>query len=314
MKFSVVIPVYNGEAVIEKAINSVITQSFTDFELIVVNDGSTDNTEQVINSYCQSIDRLNWQQISSYNRGRSHARNLGIKAAKGEFICFLDADDAFNKEHLAEFNKATELYRNVDCFFADSKIETLDKSWTRYSNFLQRLLNRGNFWVKENDYVIFDERLTEHLVEGSLIPMCSTAISRDVLIEENMFNETFSSSEDFDLWFRLTLRHRFVAINKPLSTVYHHDGNTSHPKQKYNNLTKQLDVTQSLLKNVDNLPSKVRVLLEEKEHVLFSELLYHASLRSFGSLWISLSANRHLIREHKVNSLKSIIRAIIKRK
>lgn len=314
MKFSVVIPVFNGESVIERAIESVAEQSFRDFELIVVNDGSTDRTEATVNSVCSNYPLLIWKQVITSNQGRSHARNLGIKKARGDFICFLDADDTFIQNHLVEFHEATKLFPRISCFFADSNVKTTGAAWNKYTSFLDRLLARGEFYELRNNYVIFSKLLPHFLVEGSLIPMCSTAIKKQALITIGFFDESYSSSEDFDLWFRLSLKYRFVAIKKSLSTVYHHDNNTSHPSQKSINISKQLQVTRGLIaKSQDFEDPELTLRLVNKESTLFGELLYHTSCQSFEMLWYLVKSNKSLVSKHKLRTLKSLARALLKR-
>lgn len=313
VSFTVVIPVFNGEAVIKNAINSVAAQTYKNFELIIVNDGSVDQTEDIVSSVCKTHNDLNWTLVSTPNRGRSHARNTGIQQAQGKFICFLDADDTFNTIHLQQFYKATLAHPQVSCFFADSEVNTLDANWTKYSNFLPRLLKRGDFWEKHNDYYIFSNEFSKFLIEGSLIPMCSTAIEKQTLLSVGMFNESFSSAEDYELWFRLALSHRFIAINKALSVVNHHEGNTSHPAQKFTNLNKQLAVTNHILLNNGQLDEVHSDLLINKRDHIFNDLMYHASLRGFDALWGVFKANKVLTLQKPLSSSKAILRSVLKR-
>nr|WP_305908378.1 glycosyltransferase family A protein [Methylomarinum sp. Ch1-1]MDP4521204.1 glycosyltransferase family A protein [Methylomarinum sp. Ch1-1] len=94
---SIIIPAYNAETYIKKALDSVLTQSYRHFEVLVINDGSTDNTETIARSYDDTRIRL----ISQPNGGLSNARNTGIRSAKGDYLAFLDADDYWMPEKLA---------------------------------------------------------------------------------------------------------------------------------------------------------------------------------------------------------------------
>ncbi|MFM6456289.1 MAG: glycosyltransferase family 2 protein, partial [Planktothrix sp.] len=99
---SVIIPVYNGERYISQAIDSVLSQTDSNYEIIIVDDGSTDNTHQIIQHYiekCQDLDLIRY--IFQSNQGVAAARNQGIQIAKGEFIALLDQDDVFLPEKLA---------------------------------------------------------------------------------------------------------------------------------------------------------------------------------------------------------------------
>ena len=110
-KFSVIIPVYNGEATIGRAINSIITQTYDNWELIVINDGSTDNTQKVVSSYMKRDKRIRMFVIP-VNEGRFSARNLGMKMATGDWICNLDADDEFMSNYFEVIND--EIERNPE--------------------------------------------------------------------------------------------------------------------------------------------------------------------------------------------------------
>ena len=103
-KFSIIMPGYNVEDYIERAVKSVLNQSFSDYELIIVNDGSTDNTKEICNSFKDKRISV----IHKKNGGLSDARNEGVKKAKGEYIIFIDSDDYWDKDLLKEINKSLE--------------------------------------------------------------------------------------------------------------------------------------------------------------------------------------------------------------
>ena len=107
-KFSVIIPVYNTEKYLKKCLDSVFNQSFSDYEVIVVNDGSTDGSIDIINEY--KVELINLEKKETI--GPSYARNLGVSKAKGEYILFLDSDDYYEPDyHLA--SSASEAYTNM---------------------------------------------------------------------------------------------------------------------------------------------------------------------------------------------------------
>jgi glycosyltransferase involved in cell wall biosynthesis len=116
-KISVIIPAYNVEKYIEKTLKSLIDQTFKDFEAIIINDGSTDNTEKIIKEVLQDAN-FQWKLINQENQGVSAARNRGIIESKGEYICFLDADDYYHPSFLEKmYNKAKE--NNYDAVFCN---------------------------------------------------------------------------------------------------------------------------------------------------------------------------------------------------
>ena len=119
-KFSIIIPIYNTEKYLEKCITSVLNQSYTDFEIILINDGSIDNSLKIINSFKKKDKRI--KVINQENKGLSCSRNNGIEIAAGEYILFLDSDDYFNSDLLLKLNKSSN--NNPDLIrFQVTKIE-----------------------------------------------------------------------------------------------------------------------------------------------------------------------------------------------
>ncbi|MEI6893703.1 MAG: glycosyltransferase family 2 protein [Colwellia sp.] len=311
MYFSIVIPVYNGDKTISKALASVANQTMTNFEVIVINDGSTDSTLSEAQKFVALHPNLDITIISNQNQGRSVARNIGIIMAKGDFICFLDADDELKEHHLAEFSKAISRYPEVGFFFADGETHRQDDSWAEFSGFLARLMKRGDCWEIEGDYVLFNDDFANTLALGSLIPMCSTAIKRDVLALSGLFNPSFSVGEDFELWFRISLTNRMIAINKKLSNIYHHEDNTSNPKNSYRNTIKSLKVNKHILENTSNLNSNLLTIFNKKISSQLSSLLYYASYISPTEVLTVMSDHQVVKYGHVAFSVKQLIKSIL---
>src|SRR5579871_6134355 len=114
---SVILPVFNGENYIADAIRSVLAQSHTDWELLIVNDGSTDRTKEIIHSFSDSRIRY----FEHTNRGVSASRNVALEAMNGDFFCFLDADDVFQPNSLK--SRVDILIASPDILFVDGKVE-----------------------------------------------------------------------------------------------------------------------------------------------------------------------------------------------
>ncbi len=110
--FSIIIPTYNRAHIIRRPIESIIAQTFIDWELIIVDDGSTDETRSIVDSYSDSRIKYIWQE----NQERSSARNHGIKLAKGEWICFQDSDDEYLPEHLQVLNEGIQTHPEYKVF------------------------------------------------------------------------------------------------------------------------------------------------------------------------------------------------------
>lgn len=114
MKFSVIIPVYNAEQTLERCLRSVQIQNFSDFEAIIVDDGSADQSAAIVRKYAETDHRFRY--VYQKNQGVSAARNYGISKAVGEFIVFLDSDDQYKQDYLQQFNKLIAEYPECDHF------------------------------------------------------------------------------------------------------------------------------------------------------------------------------------------------------
>ena len=112
MKFSVIIPVYNAEKYIERAIDSIVKQDYKDYEMILINDGSTDRSLEIIQRLAERNSRIRVESI--VNEGVSHARNKGIELANGEYVLFMDADDMHEENTLQQIEDFLVKYDNPD--------------------------------------------------------------------------------------------------------------------------------------------------------------------------------------------------------
>lgn len=189
---SVIIPVYNGEKTIKITINSVLNQTFPDFELIVVNDGSQDSTLAAVNEIQDARIRV----FSFPNSGVSASRNRGLAEAKGEFISFLDADDLWTPDKLEAQLKA--LQENPQAAVAYSWSDWVDE-WGQF------LRAGGHITVNGNAY---EKLLVRDFVESGSNPL----IRRQALDEVGDFDQSVTPAEDWDMWLRLAARYEFVAV------------------------------------------------------------------------------------------------------
>jgi glycosyltransferase involved in cell wall biosynthesis len=201
---SVVIPVFNGEKTIRETVNSVLNQTFSDFELIVINDGSTDSTLEILDSIQDS--RL--KVISYSNAGLAASRNRGITHATGEFISFLDADDLWLPEKLAEQLKA--LQTNPEAAVA--------YSWTDYINAESQFLQSGSHISVSGD--VFSKLIVINFIESG----SNVLIRKSALNEVGNFDEALTAAEDWDMFLRLAARYHFVAV--PLSHILYRRTNS----------------------------------------------------------------------------------------
>jgi glycosyltransferase involved in cell wall biosynthesis len=191
---SVIIPTYNRGWIIKEAIDSVLAQEYINYELIVVDDGSTDDTHDILNSY-----QKNFLVLRQNNKGVSAARNRGFAAASGRFIAFLDSDDTWLPQKLS---------RQVDFFQSnpDALICQTEEIWIR-NNVRVNPKKRH----KKPSGMIFEPSLSLCLVSPSAV-----MIKKNLFEEVGIFDETLPACEDYDLWLRVSCRHPVHLIDTPL--------------------------------------------------------------------------------------------------
>lgn len=193
---SVIIPTYNrAEAWLPGAIESVLAQNYRDFELIIVDDGSTDDTAQLVSSYDHPIIYLHQD-----NKGPAAARNLGIKNAQYDLLAFLDADDRFAKNKLAMQVAAME--QNPSALISHTQ-----EIWYRNGQHL----NQKKIHQKKSGDIF-----------GQSLKLCavgmSTVMTRRQLFDlVGLFDEDLPCCEDYDLWLRASINHDFLLVDAPLT-------------------------------------------------------------------------------------------------
>jgi glycosyltransferase involved in cell wall biosynthesis len=191
---SVIIPTYNRAWCLREAVDSVLAQEFKDFDLIVVDDGSSDHTPRLLQEYGDSI-----QVLRRRNRGVSAARNAGVCAARGDLIAFLDSDDAWLPGKLS---------RQVEFFKQHPEILICqtEEIWVKNG----RRVNPGQRHRKRGG-MIFEPSLDLCLVSPSAV-----MVRRGLFERVGLFDEGLPACEDYDLWLRVSCRYPVHLINTPL--------------------------------------------------------------------------------------------------
>jgi glycosyltransferase involved in cell wall biosynthesis len=189
---SVIIPAYNSEKTIKKTIESVLNQTFHNFELIVINDGSQDSTLEVIRKIPDS--RI---QVFSYpNAGGNVSRNRGLNHAVGKFVSFLDADDVWTPDKLQHQLKA--LQKNVTAKVA--------YSWTDYIDEKGEFILSGKRVTANGN--VYESLLLNNFLENGSNPL----ICRKALITLGGFDESLGAAQDWDMWLRLAYKFNFICV------------------------------------------------------------------------------------------------------
>lgn len=245
-RVSVIIPCYNGQDYLAQALDSVLASSYDDYEIVIVNDGSTDDSEALVNSY---LPNPKITYISQENKGLAGARNTGILNTTGRYLVFLDADDLVEPEKLEK--QVAWLQANVDCaaVFSQSEFFFDDTTETKPS---QLPVYQGNIYL--------------NLLDGNFIHVNSVMVDRQRLKEDVIFDQAFREFEDWDLWLRISLAGaRFGYIQDILSRVRLHGANMSSNRQ------------QMYRRGVEVLNKQIQTL-EERKH---SSLAYKK--KAYGS-------------------------------
>ena len=206
---SVVIPTYNRAAVVQEAIQSVMLQTYPDYEVIVVDDGSTDNTRDVVSAFSGKV-RYLFQQ----NRGRSAARNHGIRLARGRYIAFLDSDDMFLPEKLGVQVSALESGQDFGMSYSHS-LAMYEPGRIAEGHLHAR--GRLSGWVYPE--ILF--------IQGTVITVPSVLVRARILGEVGGFDETMHICEDLDLWRRIAMRYKVLQIRQPLAVVRYRQNDQS---------------------------------------------------------------------------------------
>ena len=220
--FSVVIPLYNKEKYINRAIDSILNQTYINYEIIVVNDGSTDNGAEVV----RSINSKKIKLITQDNKGVSIARNNGIEEAKGDFISFLDADDEWLPEYLETINFLINKYPGAGIYC------------TSYKHIKNKKEVIKDFGFEENyeGYVYrYFYKASKYRRIGNT--NCIT-IPQKILKSNKMFDVELERGEDLELWFRIALKYPVVYKNRVL-TKYNLDNDTNYRNKKDNEIMKR---------------------------------------------------------------------------
>ncbi|GHM99862.1 hypothetical protein WSM22_13520 [Cytophagales bacterium WSM2-2] len=199
--FSIIIPTYNRSALIGRTLNSVLEQIFFDFEIVLVDDGSTDDTLSAVTSYL-SDNRTRYFKIKNSERGA--ARNYGVKQSQGTYVTFLDSDDIFMPWHLKTAFEKIELCDFPPAFHLGYEI----------------LHPNGQI----DSLPLLPSPVNEKLLEGNFLSCMGVFLRREIAIQ-NPFDEdrSLSGSEDYELWMRIASRMPILAFEEVTSRLINHD-------------------------------------------------------------------------------------------
>jgi glycosyltransferase involved in cell wall biosynthesis len=209
---SVILPVYNGSKFLEPCIKSVIKQTYKNFELIVIDDGSIDNSKEIIERcYCDKI-----KCFFKKNEGVAKARNVGLKKAKGDIICFIDQDDMWDKDYLSFI---VENMKNYDFIYTNG-------IYIKNDNYNNIIYNHKQTQLNKNS-----SNINRMLIQNFIVSPTQVSISRNVVLKVGMFDSSLNGSgaDDWDYWIRVFKLNdiKILYIDIPLIKYRIHDFNNS---------------------------------------------------------------------------------------
>lgn len=206
-KISVVIPTYNAAQYVGEAIESVLNQTFKDYEIVVVDDGSTDNTEELLQKY---VDRIRY--IKQKNGGEGAARNRGIREAHGEWVAFLDADDLWLPHKLKVQMEFVEQHPDVDFIYGDTSVFDSNRVLSK-SVFSERQPHEG--------------RIIKNLLRENCVPILSVIARKKCFEKSGLFKEGMKYCTDYEMWLRFAKYFKFGYVNEVVASCRKHEKGVS---------------------------------------------------------------------------------------
>jgi len=258
--FSVIIPLYNKEKFIKNTIESVLNQEFNDFEIHIINDGSTDSSLKQLEAFTDSRITIFDQE----NKGVSVARNFGLAQAKGKYICFLDADDYWYPHFLSQMYKYIKLLPEQKVFTSAFELDIKNKTVPCIYSM-----------KKTADYQIvdyFDASRKKHPVIGT----STSVFHRDVFEKSGVFDVRFRSGQDSDLWIRIGLHFPVVFIWKIGARYVYDSQGITQTREK---ITEKMNYSHYVALEKDN--PKLKKFLDRKRFALAIESKLHKNKNDF---------------------------------
>jgi glycosyltransferase involved in cell wall biosynthesis len=231
---SVIVSTYNYAKYLEDCIYSILNQTYQDFELIIINDGSTDNTDDIVSRHLSNEKII---YIKQNNTGQAIATNNGILKASGDLIAFLDADDLWEPTKL---EKQVKLFSRDSIGVVYSRVKFMDANGLPINKKLT-----GRYFIPRSGHI------TNFLLFENFIPYSSAVVRRECFDNFEMFNSEYKNGLDWDLWLRISTKYEFVYVDEYLLTY-----RVGHPGQLTSNIERGIQCANLILDRfIENNPS-----------------------------------------------------------
>lgn len=285
---SVIIPTYNRCDLLQRSLDSVFAQTYRDFEVVIVDDGSTDGTRAAVEGRSQV--RYFFQE----NAGPARARNVGIRQARGDIIAFLDSDDVWWPEFLQTQVDVLSCYHDVALVCSRSIV---GEKQAKYFPLTQELII-GDLYPK--------------LYQQSFVRTPATVVRKSCLDVVGCFNESYPWSEDHDLWLRIAHQYRIAYVNRCLVRIGRQSDNISRDLMRP--LDAHLRVAIEVLERNYDASRVAEVVYRErisKRYLQFSHLFFKRgeNVKAWSSIWRGLSMTPYSLRPYRY-LLKGIFRSL----
>lgn len=280
MKISIIIPCYNVGPYLSRCVESVLAQSYSDFEVILIDDGSTDTTLEKCKEYAKKDYRI--RVFSHKNKGVSFARNRGIKEAKGEFIMFVDGDDYIEANYIERFYFEKGKGKWVICGFVNVISNQTIKN-TYYSELLKLFPNQK---VKKRDYL----KILEYY---SLSSPCARIYEKDIIIDNGLFfQENLSYQEDLVFNLNYLSYVEQVILLDYYGYYYVQNQNSSTNKWHQN-----FDQIHFLFKKM------VPLIIDEDDKLIIQKFLLNTILRKISNIYHSCSPKKYIDKSQELKDM-----------
>ena len=276
MKISVIIPVYNVEKYLSKCLDSVMSQTFNDYEVIIINDGSTDGSGKILSKFANKY-KNQITVITKKNEGQAIARNIGIKKANGEYIMFVDGDDYIDKNTLKKcYEKAKEKDADIICFG-------------------HHMIINGKIHDIDNTKVIEKDIIKDYIIRQT--GPCEKLIKKDLIVTNTLFFPKLRAYEDIAVVPTYALfTDKIYTINEGLYYYLIRQGSTMNQitySEKLEHIFKAMDNLYNIFKQTN----KLHLYHNELEYIYIKHLLHGAGLRfiQFDNYKNNLSRITHIM-------------------
>lgn len=290
MKISVIIPAYNHEKYITEAVNSVLTQSYHDFEIIIINDGSTDSTEQRI----LSIHDQRIQYVSQKNSGAHAAINRGISLAQGDYISILNSDDIYLPKRLEMCLNFLEINTNYSVVM--TSVEGIDNRGTPVKKRVTPQVKAWLDWYISALPFFYEDKFYPNTFAKNIMITTSNLFVRRKVFQECGEFKGLRYAHDWDMLLRLSRRYRIHLIKEDLLKYRMHSENTVHERDS--DLKVQFEVNWLIVENLKELDadvpfSEIVELLKNNHYLSFETMFFLSLMKDQPAFYDLIDFNNH---------------------